>query len=200
MLFRKIDGRFMAALATSCFMLAVTGCQSGGAGGAAGLFGPSKPKDPKVIAAEEGKILASELLAYCPNITLRDGTAFFNSYAKGGQDDPSKLTFQSAITDTTRSCTRTDGQMTIKVGVAGKVVTGPAGGAGTVNMPIRIAVVRNGEVLYSQLHKNSVQVTDPSTATQFVFTDQNVVIPIPTARDIQIFAGFDEGPAKKKAQ
>lgn len=197
MVFRKIDGRFLAALATSCFMLAVTGCQSGGAGG---LLGPKAPKDPQQIAAEEGKILASELLAYCPGVTLRDGTAFYNSYAKGGQDDPSKLMYQSAITDTTRSCTRADGQMTIKVGVAGKVVTGPAGGPGTVNMPIRIVVLRGSEVLYTQLHKNVVQVTDPSTATQFVFTDQNVVIPVPTARDIQIFAGFDEGPAKKKAK
>lgn len=197
MVFRKIDGRFLAALASSCFMLAVTGCQSGGAGG---LFSPAAPKDPQQIAAEEGKILASELLAYCPGVTLRDGTAFFNSYAKGGQDDPSKLMYQSAITDTTRSCTRADGQMTIKVGVAGKVVTGPAGGPGTVNMPIRIVVVRGGEVLYTQLHKNVVQVTDPSTATQFVFTDPSVVIPVPTARDVQIFAGFDEGPAKKKAR
>lgn len=197
MVFRLIDGRFLTALATAGFMLAVTGCQSGGSGG---FFSPSAPKDPKEIAAEEGKILASELLAYCPNVTLRDGTAFFNSYAKGGQDDPAKLVHQSAITDVTRSCTRADGQMTIKVGVAGKVVVGPAGGAGSVNMPIRIAVIRGEEVLYSQLHKNVVQVSDPSTATQFVFTDANVVIPVPTARDIQIYAGFDEGPAKKKAQ
>ncbi|AWC25048.1 hypothetical protein WHT83_11115 [Aminobacter sp. P9b] len=197
MVFRLIDGRFLTALATAGFMLAVTGCQSGGSGG---FFSPPAPKDPKVIAAEEGKILASELLAYCPNVTLRDGTAFFNSYAKGGQDDPAKLVHQSAITDVTRSCTRADGQMMIKVGVAGKVVVGPAGGAGTVNMPIRIAVIRGEDVLYSQLHKNAVQVSDPSTATQFVFTDANVVIPVPTARDIQIYAGFDEGPAKKKAQ
>ncbi|WAX94676.1 hypothetical protein N7E70_023935 [Aminobacter sp. NyZ550] len=197
MVFRLIDGRFLTALATAGFMLAVTGCQSGGSGG---FFSPPAPKDPKQIAAEEGKILASELLAYCPNVTLRDGTAFFNSYAKGGQDDATKLVHQSAITDVTRSCTRADGQMTIKVGVAGKVVVGPAGGAGTVNMPIRIAVIRGEEVLYSQLHKNVVQVSDPSTATQFVFTDANVVIPVPTARDIQIYAGFDEGPAKKKPQ
>lgn len=197
MVFRLFDGRFLTALATGGFMLAVTGCQSGGSGG---LFGPPTPKDPKQVAAEEGKILASELLAYCPGVTLRDGTAFFNSYAKGGQDDPAKLVHQSAITDVTRSCTRADGQMTIKVGVAGKVVVGPAGGAGTVNMPIRIAVIRGTEVLYSQLHKNVVQVTDPSTATQFVFTVPNVVIPIPTARDIQIFAGFDDAPAKKSAK
>lgn len=198
MLFRKIDSRFMATLATSSFMLIVAACQSGGSGG--GFFAPPQPKDPKQIAEEEGKILASELLAYCPNVTLRDGTAFFNSYAKGGQDDPAKLTYQSAITDATRNCTRTDTTMSINVGVAGKVVTGPAGGPGTVNMPIRIAVIRGEEVLYSQLHKNAVQVTDTSTATQWVFTVPNITIPKPTARDVQIFVGYDEGPQKKKPQ
>lgn len=198
MLFRKIDGRFMATLATSSFMLIVAACQSGGSGG--GFFAPPQPKDPKQIAEEEGKILASELLAYCPNVTLRDGTAFFNSYAKGGQDDPAKLTYQSAITDATRNCTRTDTTMSINVGVAGKVVTGPAGGPGTVNMPIRIAVIRGEEVLYSQLHKNAVQVADTSMATQWVFTIPNITIPKPTARDVQIFVGYDEGPQKKKPQ
>ncbi|MEJ6781241.1 hypothetical protein [Aminobacter sp. Piv2-1] len=179
-------------------MLIVAACQSGGSGG--GFFAPPQPKDPKQIAEEEGKILASELLAYCPNVTLRDGTAFFNSYAKGGQDDPAKLTYQSAITDATRNCTRTDTTMSINVGVAGKVVTGPAGGPGTVNMPIRIAVIRGEEVLYSQLHKNAVQVADTSMATQWVFTIPNITIPKPTARDVQIFVGYDEGPQKKKPQ
>lgn len=193
MLFRLIDSRFLATLATTGFMLAVAGCQSSDGGG---FLGGGAKKDPQQIAAEEGKILASELLAYCPNVTLRDGTAFFNNYAKGGQGDSAKLLYQAAITDVTRSCTRADGMMTIKVGVAGKVVTGPAGGPGTVSMPIRIAVVRGDEVLYSQIHKNTVQVTDTSTATQWVFTDPNVVIPVPTARDIQIFAGYDEGPQK----
>ncbi|MGF7008817.1 hypothetical protein [Aminobacter sp. BE322] len=178
-------------------MLIVAACQSGGS---SGFFAPPQPKDPKQIAEEEGKILASELLAYCPNVTLRDGTAFFNSYAKGGQDDPAKLTYQSAITDATRNCTRTDTTMSINVGVAGKVVTGPAGGPGTVNMPIRIAVIRGEEVLYSQLHKNAVQVADPSMATQWVFTVPNITIPKPTARDVQIFVGYDEGPQKKKPQ
>lgn len=193
MVFRLIEGRILATLATSGFMLAVAGCQSGG--GSNFLGGGTK--DPSVVAAEEGKILASELLAYCPPVALRDGTAYFNTYAKGGQDDPAKIVYQASLTDATRSCTRANGMMTMKVGVAGKVVPGPLGTAGTVTMPIRIAVLQGETVLYSQLHKNQVQVSDPSTATQFVFTDSNVVIPVPTARDIQVFIGFDEGPPKK---
>ena len=41
-----------------------------------------------------------------------------------------------------------------------------------------------------------VQVSDPSAATQFVFTDTNVVVPEPTAKDYQAFAGYDENTPK----
>ncbi|TGR72863.1 hypothetical protein EN832_34400, partial [Mesorhizobium sp. M1C.F.Ca.ET.189.01.1.1] len=43
---------------------------------------PIPPQDPK--------ILASQLRAYCPKVTLRDGTAFFNTYAKGSTAKPKK--------------------------------------------------------------------------------------------------------------
>ena len=196
MVFRLIDCRFLTALATVGFMLAVTGCQSGGN---SSFLSPT-PKDPKQIARDEGKILASELFAYCPNVTLREGTALFNSYAKGGQDGPDKLVYQTAITDVTRSCKYVDGQMTIKVGVAGKVVVGPAGGAGAIIMPIRVAVTRGEEVLYSELHKHAVQVTDLAQATQWLFIVSNITIPNPKAPDIVIYVGYDEGPAKQAAK
>ena len=80
----------------------------------------------------------------------------------------------------------------MKIAVAGKVVPGPMFAPGTVTMPIRVAVQHGPDVLYSQLHQYQVQVTDPSAATQFVFTDANVVVPEPTARDYQAYAGYDE--------
>jgi hypothetical protein len=76
------------------------------------------------------------------------------------------------------------------------VVPGPMFSAGTITMPIRIAVMRGADVLYSQLHQYQVQIANPSAATQFVFTDSNVVVPEPSAADYQAFAGFDEGPVK----
>jgi hypothetical protein len=65
-------------------------------------------------------------------------------------------------------------------------------------MPIRVVVVHGSDVLYSQLHQYKLQVSDMSAATQFVFNDPNVVVPEPTAKDYQLFAGFDEGPPAKK--
>ncbi|MGT2467962.1 hypothetical protein [Mesorhizobium sp.] len=225
MAFYSVNRRLVAGLALTGFMLAAAGCQSSdngilnlGFGKKSDPTAPPPPQDPK--------ILASQLRAYCPKVTLRDGTAYFNTYAKGaaakpkkkkldsaaeaeaaaaaaaqtgpnGQPvdpahDPSKIIYQASISDMTRDCTHANGQLSMKIAVAGKVVPGPMFAPGTVTMPIRIAVQHGDEVLYSQLHQYQVQVTDPTAATQFVFTDANVVVPEPSAKDYQAYAGFDE--------
>jgi hypothetical protein len=219
MAFHSFNGRFVAGLALTGFMLAAAGCQSSDNGILS--FGkkdttPPPPQDPKV--------LASQLQAYCPKVTLRDGTAYFSTYAKGAktkkktdasQDataqaaqpapdgtvvdplkDPKTIIYQASITDVTRDCSHANGSLTMKIAVAGKVVPGPMFTPGTITMPIRVAVMHGTEVLYSQLHPYQVQVSNPSTATQFVFTDSNVVVPEPAAKDYQALAGYDEGAAK----
>lgn len=196
---RVTNGRFLTGILLSGFMLAVASCQSGDGGSGGGVLsgGVLGGGDKKEKAAEDGKVLMSDLVGYCPKVSLREGTAYYNTYAKGGQDDKSKIIYQASITDVTRNCTRANGQLTINVAVAGKVVAGPLGKAGNINMPIRIVVLRGGDVLYSQLHQHQVA-SDGSTATQFVFNDPNATVPDPSAADLQVFAGFDEGPPKKK--
>jgi len=189
MQFRFIDSRFLAGLAVSSFMIAAAGCQSNDA--AKGFDEASKPD-------QAGRILESDLRAYCPNINLREGTAFFSSYAKGGQDDPTKLAYQASIADVTRACVTRDGTLTIDVAAAGKIVPGPAGAPASVTLPIRVVVVRGDEVLYSKLTQFPVSLTDKTAATQFVFNDKGVSVPVPAEQNIRIYAGFDEGPAPKK--
>lgn len=179
--------RFLPGFALGILALAVTGCQSGGAGSAMNSAANQPPAN---------KITEAELRAYCPQVMLREGTAFFNTYQKGGEGDPEKVIYQASIADVTRSCTYGNGMLTMNVAVAGKVVPGPAGKAGTITMPIRVAVTRGEEVLYSQLHKFPVAIKEGAGATQFVFNDPNVTFPQPTARNIRVFAGYDEGPPK----
>ncbi|RTL92916.1 MAG: hypothetical protein EKK31_33150 [Hyphomicrobiales bacterium] len=237
MAFYSVNRRLVAGLALTGFMLAAAGCQSSD-NGILNLGIGKKPDPTAPIPPPDPKVLASQLRAYCPKVTLRDGTAYFNTYAKGttakpkkkkgdaaadaqaeadaaaaqtgpnGQPvdpnhDPAKIIYQASISDMTRDCTHADGQMSMKIAVAGKVVPGPMFAPGTVTMPIRIAVQHGDEVLYSQVHQYQVQVTDPSAATQFVFTDTNVVVPEPSARDYQAYAGFDENtpaPAAEKSK
>ncbi|RUV82560.1 hypothetical protein EOA75_30255, partial [Mesorhizobium sp. M1A.F.Ca.IN.022.07.1.1] len=81
MRFYSVNRRVVAGLALTGFMLAAAGCQSSDNGIL--NFGFSK-KDPTAPPPpQDPKVLASQLRAYCPKVTLRDGTAFFNTYAKG---------------------------------------------------------------------------------------------------------------------
>lgn len=158
-------------------------------------------KDPAAALAVDGaaapqKITPEELRAFCPGVELREGTATFRSYAKGGQDDASKLAFQASISDVTRACTYPGAGITMNVAVAGRIVTGPAATGGSLTLPIRIAVVRGEEVLYSQLHQ--YQVAASAGTTQFIFNDPAVTLPMGADRSVRVYAGFDEGPAKAK--
>jgi len=195
-------------------ILALAGCQSGG--------GLSK-LDPGVKDAPpppSTKISEKDLLAYCPTVTLREGTAFYATYAKGvkkaktDEDDPlanpdatdnsANLIYQASITDVTRSCAYNGGMLTMTVAVAGKVVPGPMGKAGSMTLPIRVVALRDGDVIYSNLAKYPVQVTDNSEAAQFLYSNANVTFEAPAKRNIQVFAGFDgaseTGKSKKKQQ
>nr|WP_292768659.1 hypothetical protein [Mesorhizobium sp.] len=158
-------------------------------------FGGAKEEKP-----QEDKVLASELLAYCPRVTVKEADGAINRYAKGGEGDPTKLTYQASISDSTRSCSRQTGMLTMKVAVAGRVVPGPAGAPGTVTLPIKVTVLQaGGTVLYSQTFNQQVALAG-NQAQQFLFNDQNVVVPIPTDNSLQVFAGFDTGPVKKQSE
>ena len=192
MAFRFTNGRFLPGFALAGFMLAAAGCQSGDTGGVLGLGGNEKKP-------EDGKVLASELLAYCPQVTLKEDTGYFNRYAKGGEDDPAKLSYQASINEVTRSCSRTTGMLTMDVAVAGRIVPGPAGASGSITLPIRVVVLQGGEVLYSKQINHQVAVSG-NQAQQFIVNDSSVSVPIPANNTLQVFAGFDAGPPKKKQE
>ena len=71
----------------------------------------------------------------CPEVTVADGGA---ALRVGGADNAS-VRYQFNIGDTARQCDPAGpGQAAIKIGVAGEVVIGPAGSAGTFSAPIKI--------------------------------------------------------------
>ncbi|KQT61291.1 MULTISPECIES: hypothetical protein [unclassified Aureimonas] len=168
-----------ASLAAAALLAAA--CSSTGKGG------PSA-SDPGPVAAAAP--LEGKPASWCPQISLRDGTAILRKRA--GED----LEYIASVTATNRDCRVVDGQLRMKIGIAGRVVPGPAGKAGAVSLPIRIAVVEGTNVLYSNKGEQSVQVTPGGAAGEFVYVDNNVSVPEPTAKTLVVFAGFDEGPGR----
>lgn len=179
------SSRLKPAFASACVLLALAGCQSNDS-----QTGQSMSTTD--LASNRPKINQGELEAFCPPVRVRQGTAAINRYARGGEGDPTKLSYQASIGETTRACSRADGNLTINVAAAGRVVAGQAGAPTSVTLPVRIAVTRGDEVLYSQLQRLEVAI-NPQQATQFVFRDPNVVIPIPPERNVLVQLGFDDG-------
>ena len=163
---------------------------------AAGCQSANDPTRNVPDVAKPPAVREAELRAYCPGTSLREGTSYFSTYQKGGEGDATKVIYQASLSDTTRACTYEGDNVTIKVAAAGKVVPGPAVRPGTITMPIRVAVVRGSEVLYSKLHQQQVPVSDTTAATQFMFSDADITIPMPPQRNVSIFVGFDEGAGK----
>lgn len=132
----------------------------------------------------------------CPQVFLREGTAVYRTFAKGAKDDPTKIVYQASLADTTRQCVQNETSIIVTVVAQGRVVAGPAGGAGSVQLPIRVAAVDGTTVLYSELTQYPVEV--PGGTAQFIFTKADVTIPAGAGADSKIFLGFDEGPPARK--
>jgi hypothetical protein len=134
---------------------------------------------------------------YCPPIQIRQGTEALSIYERGHEDDATFARFQATIVKTARQCTDAGGVLTVKVGVGGRVVAGPKGGAGTISLPLRIAVAKQfgGKApLYSQLFKISVTVAAPDFSGEFSQVYDQVSLPItPDDHDLIVYVGFDEG-------
>lgn len=130
----------------------------------------------------------------CPRVSLRDGTSYFRTYEDGGENDPSRIVHQVALADTTRQCILRDDNIIVNVVAAGRLVAGPAGGPGEVEMPIRVAAVQNNAVIFSELEQYKAILPEGSSSTQFLYNRAEVVIPRSAAASTEIFVGFDEGP------
>jgi hypothetical protein len=130
----------------------------------------------------------------CPQVELREGTAVYRSFVKGGDGDPAKIIHQGSIVDTTRQCRVNGDQMFVTVVASGRLIAGPAGKSGQVDLPIRVAVVEGENVLYSELTKQPVMLPEGQPTTQFVFTNTAVAFPATSSGRAKILVGFDPGP------
>ena len=145
----------------------------------------------------------------CPTVDVRTGAATLMIGSKPGEGEPSALDlrYQGTIVRTARECRVSAGVMTMKVGIEGRVITGPAGGPGTVDIPLRIAVVQEGinpKTITSKFARIQVGIAGAVDRVPFTHVDPDVSFPMPTrAADIDsyvVYVGFDPvgAPQDKK--
>jgi hypothetical protein len=132
----------------------------------------------------------------CPMVSIRPGAA---TYAVGAQGKPAvgnDLAYQATITRTARSCDLTNGQVSVKIGIQGRVIVGPAGAPDTVEVPIRVAVVQEGvnpKPIATKVFTTAVSMGG-QTSVEYSLVGEDFSYPAPNAvaNDSYVFyIGFD---------
>src|SRR5882724_4436654 len=76
----------------------------------------------------------------CPGVDIRAGASTLNINAKTAQATAGDLRYQLSFGQTARECQVQGGNLAIKVGVQGRIILGPMGGPGQLDIPLRYAV------------------------------------------------------------
>jgi hypothetical protein len=146
----------------------------------------------------------------CPSVTVRTGAAtlMIADDSKGAESGALSLRYQGTVVRVARECNVSAGTMTMKVGVEGRIITGPAGGPGTVDVPLRIAVVQEGvnpKPIVSKFARIPVTIAPDSDRAGFTHVEPDLSFPMPVpAVNIDayvVYVGFDTlaAPEKKPA-
>jgi hypothetical protein len=134
----------------------------------------------------------------CPGVDIRAGASTLNIAAKSGDATAGDLRYQLSFGQTARECQVQGGTMNIKVGVQGRVILGPMGGPGQVDVPLRYAIVREGSqprTVVTKFKRVHVVIGPDQTHVQFVDVEDALTFPVPSGSEIDayvVYVGFDE--------
>jgi len=121
-----------------------------------------------------------------------------NIAAKTTDATAGDLRYELSFGQTARKCAVHGATMIIKVGVQGRVILGPMGGPGKVEVPLRYAVVREGpqpKTVVTKFKRISVTVAPGQTHVQFVDIEEGLSFPMPSRSELDayvVYVGFDE--------
>ena len=173
------------------------------------LFG-GKPDQPAQSAAP-AEPSEAQVEDNCPPVSIRAGASTYAVGVAGKAATGNDVRFQATITRTARDCTRMNGEITARIGIQGRVIAGPAGAPASVEIPLRVAVVKGGvseKVIATKPYRTTVAMSEDGNVP-FTLVADDLVYPIPpgTTGDSYIFyIGFDpqalapepRAPKKKK--
>jgi hypothetical protein len=195
-------------------VLLLAGCGSTSnyfSGSALDLFSSSSKATTANAAAPAGPEVDTDI--ECPPVKIRNGAASLTigMNPKEAEPSPLQVRFQGSVVRTARECHVAGGVMNMKVGVEGRIISGPAGGPGSVEVPVRIAVVQEGvspRTIVSNFGKQTVTLTSEADRANFVHVDDRISFPLPRPFGLidsyVVYVGFDPAslvpPPKKKPE
>ena len=159
-------------------------------GDIAEFFSGSSDKAPQPVAGAAPDV-------ECPYIEIRQGASTLTINGPGDNAAMS-LKYQGTFVRAARQCSVAAGQMTMKVGVEGRIILGPAGGPGQVDVPLRIAVVDDSPAgmkpIVTKLIHIPVVIQSATDNPSFAHVEDGLTFPLPSAAELEhymVYIGFD---------
>ncbi|MBM3528043.1 MAG: hypothetical protein FJX62_08120 [Alphaproteobacteria bacterium] len=190
------------------FALVLTGLALAGCASTPSL--PSAPSFASVFGTGSGTSSGSEAAGSnalagvqtpadfeCPGVSIRQGASTLTSTSDGAEQNAMNMRYQVGFGQTARECRVANNIVSIKVGVQGRLIVGPAGAPAQVDVPIRFAVVHEGvdpKPIVTKLERLSVAIAPGNTNVLFTHVEENLSFPMPKGADIDsyvIYVGFD---------
>jgi hypothetical protein len=189
--------RFIGIVPVAALALLTAACSSAtdGSSSFSDMFRSSSPTAAMPAAAAAPG--APRMLDSCPSVELRQGAATLT--INNNPKDPSamQLRYQVGIIQTARECSLAGGTLSIRIGVQGRIVLGPVGTHGTLEIPLRYALVQEGpepRTIYTKLHRIPVSIPEGAPHVSFSHIEETISVPMPSQDVFDsyiVYIGFD---------
>lgn len=220
-----LRGRAPAWLAVPALALLLAGCAGAGIGGGNGNEGPMGAGD----AGDQGFLGSSMQTTTVSPTAAGGGTSGAGTAAvTPGAPDPSEFScppiqvrtgaaawqvtepsdggvrYQATLGQFSRECRFSAPDMTMRIGIQGRVLLGPKGGPGKLTVPIRLAVVEEGPApksVWTKFYSVPVEVGPGVMQVDFGLVADDVTFPRPSpgaSESYIVYVGFDPQGKEEK--
>lgn len=133
----------------------------------------------------------------CPPLSVSAGGAAMRQGATEGDS----VRLQLSLGQIARECTDVglDGSFTLKVGVEGRALLGPAGRPGSYNVPITITINSDEKPFITRSLRTSVSIAGGQDSAEFVLVESGIRVP-GGRPDMDIQVGFSSGGGQARTR
>jgi hypothetical protein len=164
------------------------------------FFAGASAKEPQPVANAQSAV-------HCPAIEIREGASTLIVNAPG-ETSTMTLRYEGTFTREARECAVVDGNLVMKIGIQGRIIVGPSGGPGQVDVPLRIAVVQETpggtRPLATKFVRIPVAITNADSGGVFTDIEEAMSFPLPSPmtilNDYVVYIGFDPVTAAAQDQ
>lgn len=129
---------------------------------------------------------------------MRQGASTL-TVSPAGEKSAMSVKYQGEFLRTARDCTAANGSMAMRIGVEGRIIVGPMGGPGEVDVPLRIAVVQESpggmRAIATKFIRIPVTLGPNDGSALFTHVEEGLSFPVPNPTsqldDYIVYVGFD---------